>query len=65
MAVEIPTNGGFGERVYLEGADAKRFIDEVEQPSTVGRRLRHLARSDKVFEAVFSPEPIRDLPANE
>jgi len=65
MAVVIAANGGFGESVLLEGKDAERFVDEIENPSTDERRLKHLERSDETFEAVFSPEPISKLPVDE
>jgi hypothetical protein len=65
MAVEIHSNGGFGESVHLNGADAKRFVDEIENPSTDERRLDHLERSDKAFQRLFSSEPISELPAGE
>lgn len=64
MAVEINSSGGFGESISLHGADAERFLDEVLKPSTDKRRLAHLRRSDETFERLFSPEPIRDLPAD-
>lgn len=63
MAVEIHTNGGFGESVYLHGEDAARFVHEIEHPSTDARRLSHLERSDDAFKRLFSPEPISELPA--
>ena len=59
MAVEI---GAGSERVSLVGEDAKRFIDEVLNPSTDERRLEHLARSDAAYRRMASPEPIRELP---
>jgi hypothetical protein len=65
MAVEIHTNGGFGESVSLRGEDAARFVRDIENPSTDERRLNHLERSDRAYERVFSPEPISELPGNE
>jgi hypothetical protein len=62
MAVVISANGGFGESVLLEGEDAEKFVDEIENPSTDERRLDHLRRSDETFEKIFSREPISDLP---
>jgi hypothetical protein len=62
MAVEIGATGGFGESVSLSGEDAARFVNEVAHPSTDERRLSHLERSDRVYEHVFSPEPISELP---
>ena len=62
MAVVIAANGGFGESVLLEGKDAERFVDEIENPSMDARRLEHLERSDQTFKDVFSPEPIGKLP---
>jgi len=63
MAVEINSSGGSGETISLHGTDAERFLDEALNPSTDKRRLAHLRRSDETFERLFSPEPIRDLPA--
>jgi hypothetical protein len=65
MAVEIYSNGGFGESVHLNGADAARFVDEIENPSTDERRLGHLERSDEAYNRFFSTEPITDLPTSE
>jgi hypothetical protein len=65
MAVEITTTGGFGESVSLKGEDAARFVHEIENPSTDQRRLKHLKRSDKTYERLFSPEPLTHLPAGE
>ena len=65
MAVEIHSNGGFGESVYLKGADAERFVDEIENPSTDERRLGHLERSDEAYRRIFSSEPISELPTGE
>jgi hypothetical protein len=62
MAVEIGATGGFGESVSLSGDDAARFVNEVAHPSTDERRLSHLERSDRVYEHLFSPEPISELP---
>jgi hypothetical protein len=63
MAVEIHTNGGFGESVSLTGRDAERFVNEIENPSTDSRRLDHLERSDEAFKRSYSPEPISELPS--
>lgn len=65
VAVEIPTNGGFGERVSLTGDDAERFINDVLQPSDDPRRLEHLRRSDETYRRMSSPEPLHDLPDSE
>ena len=65
MAVEIHANGGFGESVSLEGADAARFVGEIANPSNDGRRLLHLERSDAAYERFFSAEPITELPVTE
>lgn len=62
MAVVITANGGFGESVLLEGKDAERFVDEIENPSMDKRRLEHLKYSDETFQDVFSSEPIDELP---
>lgn len=62
MAVEINASGGYGESVSLTGEDAARFIEEVKNPSKDKRRLGHLERSDRTFERLFSPEPLKSLP---
>ena len=62
MAVEINATGSFGESVYLHGADAARFVDEVANPSRDERRVSHLKRSDEAYERFFSPEPISEFP---
>ncbi len=65
MAVEIYSNGGFGESVHLNGADAERFVDEIENPSADERRLGHLERSDEAYRRFVSAEPISELPTGE
>jgi hypothetical protein len=65
MAVEIHTNGGHGESVRLSGADAERFVRDVERPSDDTRRLNHLKRSDEAFERLVSSEPISEFETNE
>ncbi len=65
MAVEIGSNGGFGESVSLYGKDAARFVSEIFHPSTDDRRLSHLKRSDETYERLFAPNPISELPAEE
>lgn len=63
MAVVISANGDFGETVVLEGDDAARFVDEIENPSMDERRLEHLRRSSETFKEIFSSEPLSDLPS--
>jgi len=66
MAVVINNaNGGFGESVSLEGADAENFVNEIERPSTDKRRLSHLKRSDETYKVSFSFDPISQLPSDE
>jgi hypothetical protein len=64
MAIEISSNGSYGESVRLSGADAESFVREIEHPSTDERRLGHLERSDDAYRRLYSSEPIRDLPTS-
>lgn len=64
MAIEISSNGGYGESVRLDGVDADCFVREIENPSRDERRLSHLVRSDEAFDRFVSPDPISELPSS-
>jgi hypothetical protein len=64
MAIEISSNGGYGESVRLDGVDADCFVSEIQNPSRDERRLTHLVRSDEAFGRFVSSEPISELPSS-
>lgn len=64
MAIEISSNGGYGESVRLDGVDADSFVHEIENPSRDERRLSHLVRSDEAFDRFVSSDPISELPSS-
>jgi hypothetical protein len=64
MAIEISSNGGYGESVRLNGVDADCFVSEIQNPSRDERRLSHLVRSDEAFDRCVSAEPISELPTS-
>jgi hypothetical protein len=59
MAIEIDTIGD--SSVRLTGDDARRFIDEVKNPSNDPRRIQHLERSAETFERVYSEKSANEL----
>lgn len=64
MAVEIDT--AYRESaVVLEDDDARRFMDDVKNPSTDERRLEHLARSAETFEELKPDRTANELLRND